>query len=259
MKLHLRTQLKALLTSARVVQLVAVLAVVNVIGYLTMGKTHLVAYFILFACMVRYFSKNMIIVLGCPLLIVNLLALHESSVFSQREGLQNSTDASNNVMIQKLASAQTKASNTSSNTTKNRPDKKTSQGLSMNPIVQDASSNGTNENRTNENRTKNEEGEKQGFEPGRRKNRSYDIDYATTIEDAYDQLNDILGSDGIQRLTTDTQHLMKQQMQLAEAMKGMGPMIEQIAPMVNNLKGMMGGKEGLGGVLDFAKQLTGKK
>lgn len=53
---------------------------------------------------------------------------------------------------------------------------------------------------------------------------------------------------------------MKQQMQLAEAMKGMSPIIKQIAPMVDNLKGMMGqmgdGKEGLGGVLDLVKKFS---
>ena len=102
---------------------------------------------------------------------------------------------------------------------------------------------------------------KQGFESGRRKNRGYDIDYATTIEDAYDELNNVLGSDGIQRLTSDTQGLMKQQMQLAEAMKGMAPILENMGPMVENLKGMMGqmdgGKEGLGNIFDLEKKFSG--
>jgi len=34
------------------------------------------------------------------------------------------------------------------------------------------------------------------------------IDYASTVEDAYDDLNKILGSDGMQRLTNDTHKLM---------------------------------------------------
>ena len=102
--------------------------------------------------------------------------------------------------------------------------------------------------------------EQQGFEPGRRKNRGYDIDYATTIEDAYDELNNILGSDGIQRLTADTQNLMKQQMQLAEAMKGMGSLVESIQPMVGQLQEMMGtngdSKTSISGVMDLAKKMT---
>ena len=53
------------------------------------------------------------------------------------------------------------------------------------------------------------------------------IDYASTVEDAYDDLNKILGGNGIKQLTDDTQNLMKQQMQLADAMKSMTPLMEQ--------------------------------
>jgi hypothetical protein len=134
----------------------------------------------------------------------------------------------------------------------NKPDPKTGQGLPMQPLenVEDNSNIAT----------QNTSGEQQGFEAGRRKNSGHNIDYATTVEDAYDELNNILGSDGIHRLTSDTQNLMKQQMQLAEAMKGIGPVIKSIAPMVENLKGMMGqmgdGNEGLGSILDLAKKFS---
>jgi hypothetical protein len=101
---------------------------------------------------------------------------------------------------------------------------------------------------------------KEDFEVGRRKNGAAKIDYASTIEDAYDDLNKILGSDGIKRLTDDTQGLMKQQMQLAKSMEGMGPLIEGIKPMIEQMNGMMknmDGKEGLGPIMDIAKKLTG--
>ena len=98
---------------------------------------------------------------------------------------------------------------------------------------------------------------KDSFEVGRSKNGASKIDYASTIEDAYDDLNKILGSDGIKRLTSDTQGLMKQQMQLAESMKGMGPIIENIKPMMDQMKGMMAGMDGKdGSIMDIAKKLT---
>jgi hypothetical protein len=53
------------------------------------------------------------------------------------------------------------------------------------------------------------------------------IDYASTVEDAYDDLNKILGGNGIKQLTDDTQKLMQQQLQLADAMKSMSPLMEQ--------------------------------
>jgi hypothetical protein len=98
------------------------------------------------------------------------------------------------------------------------------------------------------------------FEVGRPKNGSSKIDYAATIESAYDELNKVLGSDGIKRLTTDTQSLMKQQLQLAESMKSMAPLIQGMAPMMKQaqemLSGMGEGSQGLGGIMDIAKKLT---
>ena len=72
------------------------------------------------------------------------------------------------------------------------------------------------------------------------------IDYAATIENAYDDLNKVLGSEGVKSLTDDTQRLMKQQMQLAESMKGMGSVVEKLMPMTESLKGMMKGMESTG-------------
>ena len=72
-------------------------------------------------------------------------------------------------------------------------------------------------------------------------------------------LNKILGSDGIKRLTDDTQGLMKQQMQLAKSMEAMTPLVKGMMPMIEQMKGMMNTmdtKEGLGGVMEIAKKLT---
>jgi hypothetical protein len=89
----------------------------------------------------------------------------------------------------------------------------------------------------------------ESFEIGRSKKNSsgYNIDYASTVEGAYDQLNSILGSDGIKQLTNDTQGLMKQQMQLAESMKKIEPMIQSMAPLMNQAKGLLNGLGGFTG------------
>ena len=61
------------------------------------------------------------------------------------------------------------------------------------------------------------------------------VDMGSTLEQAYDDLNSVLGGDGIQRLTADTQNLMKQQLHLAEAMKDMGPLMQQAQGMLKSL------------------------
>ena len=61
------------------------------------------------------------------------------------------------------------------------------------------------------------------------------VDMGSTLEQAYDDLNNVLGSDGIKNLTSDTQNLMKQQLHLAEAMKDMGPLMKQAQDMLKTL------------------------
>lgn len=237
------------LTNKWVLNVVAFLALFNVIGYAMIGNINAILYFVVFAVLVRYFSKNMTIVLGIPLIIINLFALNGNMM----EGMENNKSDES---AKKPVSETQKKINKIVDKNKNKPDPKTGQGLIMHAVDEHSDNNDD----SSDNAAQTTSGEQQGFEAGRKKNRGYEIDYATTVEDAYDELNNILGGEGIQRLTSDTQNLMKQQMQLAEAMKGMGPVIKQIAPMVENLKGMMGqmgdGKDGLGSVLDLAKKFS---
>lgn len=220
-----------ILTNKWVLNIISFLALFNVIGYMVMGNFNNVIFFIILAVLVRNFSHNMIIVLGTPLVIVNLFALGNSTIEGFKDG-------------------ETNAGETKSDTTKNKEngDKTKTTELPMKTgteapeiITADVA-------------------KKDSFEVGRSKNGASKIDYASTIEDAYDDLNKILGSDGIKRLTDDTQGLMKQQMQLAESMKGFQPLIEGIKPMMEQMKVMMegmDGKDGLGPVMDIAKKLTG--
>lgn len=252
--MKLNSSLSKFLTNKMVLNIVSILALFNIIGYFIIGNVNFVLYFIVFAILVRFFSKNMTIVLGIPLIFVNLLAIR-GNVLEGMENKENNMDISQikeKMEKEKEKEDQNKIDNLVKRN-KNKLDEKTGQGLPMQPLDD------VDEKINNAAQIANGEQEgKAGFEAGRSKNRGHNIDYATTVEDAYDELNNILGSEGIQRLTSDTQNLMKQQMQLAKAMESMGPMMKSLAPMVENLKGMMGdGKEGLGGIMDLAKKLTG--
>jgi hypothetical protein len=238
--MNLNSAMSKFLTNKWVLNVVAFLALFNVIGYAVMGNLNATVYFIVFAILVRYFSKNMTIVLGVPLIIVNLLAMRGNIL----EGMENESKNNGDKPVTKPVEQEEKKNNDTSRTTS---------------VINNSAASTVS---TSPDNAAQDTGDKQGFEPGRRKNKGHDIDYATTIEDAYDELNNILGSDGIQRLTSDTQGLMKQQMQLAEAMKGMAPVIQSIEPMVKNLQGMMGqmgdGQQGLGNIMDLAKKFSGQ-
>jgi O-antigen ligase len=85
--MNFKATLSKFLTNKWVLKIVALLAFLNVIGYLIMGNLNTVLSFVIVAVLVRYFSKNMIIVLGIPLILVNLLSL-KGIVY---EGLENNS------------------------------------------------------------------------------------------------------------------------------------------------------------------------
>ena len=220
-----------ILTNKWVLNIISFLALFNVIGYMIMGNFNNVIFFIILAVLVRNFSQNMIIVLGTPLVIVNLFAMGNGTF----EGMTNPDGTTTGTEEEEKKK-------------KEEEEKKKKEEEEKKKKEEEEKKNGIKDAAT------------QGFEVGRRKNGASKIDYASTIEDAYDDLNKILGSDGIKRLTDDTQGLMKQQMQLADSMKSITPLVQGMAPMIDQMKDMMknmDGKDGLGGVMDMAKKLTG--
>jgi len=234
--MKLKAGLNKLLTNKWILNIVFIASLVSVLSYIALGNVEAFAFFVVMAVLIGYFSKNMIIILGVPLILVNLFALNKSKNSTQ-EGLENNTSSTSST------SSTTKKSQTKVIDNLNSH-KRAQDSTPITPPVLD--------NKTDE-----------SFEVGRpKKSGGYDIDYASTIEDAYDELNKILGSDGIKRLTDDTQGLMKQQAQLAESMKSMGPLIQGMAPMMKQAQailGDMGGgdKEGLGSIMNMAKKLAG--
>jgi hypothetical protein len=76
------------------------------------------------------------------------------------------------------------------------------------------------------------------------------IDYSKTLEAAYDNLQDVLGKEGIKGLTGETTKLIDEQKNLMKSMQSIGPMMNQATAMMSSLK-----KMNVGGALS---QLKGK-
>lgn len=212
-----------LLTNRYVLYLVALLALFNVIGYMMMDKTQIVILFILVGYLMTHFSKNMVIVLLVPLVLVNLL----TSGMMMKEGFEEgATDAKEQKMDDDNTDPKPSATPDADNT--NAATNAASTSKTSNSII--ACKDGEKFNEV--------EGKcvaSDGFaSAGGRKGASR-VDMGSTLEQAYDDLNSVLGSDGIKNLTADTQNLMKQQLHLAEAMKDMGPLMQQAQSMLKTL------------------------
>jgi len=202
-----------LLTNRYVLYFVSLLALFNVIGYVMLGKTQIVMLFLLIGYLMSRFSKNMVIVLLVPLVLVNVL----TSGMAMKEGFD--TPNEEEMSPSKKARSPTKEGMTPSK--KTRPP--TKEGMTECAEGQSWSD--------SENKCVSTD----GFAGAGAKKGSSRVDMGTTLEQAYDDLNSVLGSDGIKSLTTDTQNLMKQQLHLAEAMKEMGPLMQQAQSMLKTL------------------------
>ena len=232
--MKLNSSVSKFLTNKWVLNIVSFLALFNIIGYMVMGNLNSVLFFIVLAVLVRYFSKNMIIVLGIPLILVNLFRVSNINIEGMETESSSSTDS--------------KTLSTDSKILKNVSEEKKND-----PVILP----GTTDDGVVSSNVKTDE----QFEVGRPKNKGSKIDYASTIEDAYDDLNKILGSEGIKNLTSDTQKLMKQQMDLAKSMEAMTPLIEGIMPMAEKAQQMMKSMEtnsgGLGSIMEMANKMSG--
>jgi hypothetical protein len=218
-----------LLTNKYFLYFIVFVSAANVLGYLVSNRVNTVIFFGLIAFLASRFSKNMVVILLAALIATNLLMVNKGT----REGLENATidteeGKKEEPDVEPDAEADVEAA--IATTTEVKPDEKKKEV----------------EKFGNKNASKLSGAAPVNTDGGSR------IDYASTLEGAYDNLDKILGSDGINKLTGDTQKLMDQQQKLFNSMQSMAPMIE-------NAKGMMAGfnPEDLKGLAGIASSLTG--
>jgi hypothetical protein len=219
--MKLNPTLTKVLSSKILLNVIFVIAFIHVIGNLIMGNLHDVAFFILIGGLVSFFTKNMIIVLGVPIVFVSLFATSMIEGFEKKEGETKTSDAEKKKSEEKKMDEKKKMDEMDEMVDETEPKPS---GTKIKPSVKKAEPEG--------------KAVEEKFEVGRR-NKGYDIDYASTVEDAYDDLNKILGGDGIKRLTADTQGLMQQQMELTKAMEGLEPMFSKFEPLLDKAKDML--------------------
>ncbi len=209
-----KKNLSKMLENKYVLYFVFVLAIINLFGYMVTGNLNSIIFFVLVGFLTRFFSKNMIIILTIPLILTSVLMVGKTvkenfenaskSLDEQIKDLQTEIDA----MIEKGVS-----SDADKSAFKEKNEK-------LKNLMKQKNESGKSSDEKDKSDKKSESMSTMYNKPNR-------IDYASTVEDAYEDLNKILGGNGIKQLTDDTQKLMKQQLELAEAMKSMSPLMEQ--------------------------------
>jgi hypothetical protein len=219
------------------------IVLLSILRYLANQNVNAVILMALIGLVMSYFSKNMIIVLLTAFVSVFLLEMVGSRGVT--EGMDTKKDKKDNVDEnddEKDDEKDEDAEKKKDDAKKTEPKKegaknqKKSEKQGMTKLSP-ASYDGKDED---------DEDDKGSDGPKGTSNR---IDYASTLEQAYDNIETIIGEDGVRGLTDQTKSLMNQQKQLMENMKDMGPLLKSAEGFMKQITG--GG--GIGGITDMLK------
>ena len=240
-----------LITNKYFLYFMVFLASTNVLGYLVTNKLNAVIFFALVSLLTYQFSKNMSVILLIAIIATNFMM--SSKII--REGLENSNTAIDKAssIDDEIAKAVPIVKNS-----KTGEEAKAKMDAVVNHALSDDSDIENNKysdiNNTDLNKPVPEAGapEGAGEKIGNKKGKTNEnfgprLDYAATIEQSYSNLDELLGSDSIKQLTTDTQKLMSQQQNLFNTMNQMVPVLEgaqnmlkgfDMSSLTNSLKGI---------------------
>jgi hypothetical protein len=214
----------------------------NVLGYLVTNKLHAVVFFALTSFLTSRFSNNMSVILLVGIILTNFFA--SSRMF--KEGLENKTSPS----VEKVSERDPEIAKAIPAVKKSSTNEEVKTELQK---KQDETDENVDINNTDLNKSKDKGLQGYGEKISNNKKTKVDenfgprLDYAATIEQSYQNLDNLLGTDSIKQLTNDTQKLMKQQQNLFNTMNQMVPVLEgaqnmlkgfDINGLANSLKGI---------------------
>jgi hypothetical protein len=197
--------------------IVAIIAFITLIGNIMNSEVSAIFLFFLAGGVAYSFTKNMTIVLGSSIISTSVATML-SSYFVYKEGLEGLEDISdpsnNNISSNKKGSSK-----------KVRPMKK----VSADENIPSKTSNSDNAEALTQlspalfnNIPNKDQMQKQ-------------LGKATEMEQAYDNLEKIMGKDNIQSISTDTKDLIKQQNELIKQLKTMTPALNEAMSSIGNL------------------------
>ena len=226
-----KTKLNKLVQNKFLLYVIAIIALVYVVQMLNEGKNNMVAVFVIIALLSSFFSKNMVINLGMA--IIGTILISSSNILQEgfkdgkkhkkkKEGMKGKKQSYMINEDDECVKASPMDCEEGECYTNNKCTEKF--GQRSVPKSEPASVDGKND------------------KPGER------IDYASTLELAYDNLQGMLGEDGVKGLTSETKKLVSQQQDLMKSLKTMTPVLnsakktlEQMElPDMDEMKNLMG-------------------
>lgn len=195
-----------LLNDKRVLYVVLFLAITNLVGYLMTKNYTAVLFFLLICIFVRFLNHNKTIILASAL-IATTLAIGGKMI---KENFEEGP-------AKKKSSSQ--------------PAKKDStvkeSSSSEKPVSKSGMANIHDDDKEGEHSLDNQEKMASG--------KKSQLDYAGTVESAYDNLDKLLSSDALKNMGLDTQRLAEKQKKLMGSIKNLEPMMNQANDLLKSL------------------------
>jgi hypothetical protein len=217
----MKFDIKSLLRDKNVLYIVAFLAATNVLSYLMAGNYESIVFFGVVGYLATYYSKNMIVILLISMLATNLIL--------GTRMLKRNVEAMDN---------------------KRKEEVKEEEETPSHPFSGDSSPGKITSEQMLSNKNAKATKPKEKMQPN--------IDYAATLEQAYDNLDNLIGQDGIKKMGEQTERLATKQKELMQNIEAMGPMLQKAGSLLESMP-----LEGLGNlqntVNNALKKISGSK
>tara|TARA_B110000008_G_scaffold279161_1_gene325187 strand:- start:508 stop:1338 length:831 start_codon:yes stop_codon:yes gene_type:complete len=249
MKNTMKLNLNNIINNKYVLYLVALIALLDIIGYIMRQEFSAVLFFYLVGMITYFYTKNMTIVLGTSLLVTTLAHLIKNMI-GIKEGLENETEEvveeevetgeknPEKEKVTKRLKLQEKESGSKEKAIKKafektdvlkdlEIDKKSEENLDnvskdANAILKDLQKKGIKSGYQN----------KQKLTPGlynipNKTQLEKQLGEADKIEAAYDNLEQVIGENGIKSMSDSTKELVRQQNELLKGLKDITPALHE--------------------------------
>jgi hypothetical protein len=217
----MKFDIKSLLRDKNVLYIVAFLAATNVLSYLMAGNYESIVFFGVVGYLATYYSKNMIVILLISMLSTNLI-LGTRMLKRNVEAMEN----------------------------KRKEEVKEEEETPSHPFSGDSSPGKITSEQMLSNKNAKATKPKEKMQPN--------IDYAATLEQAYDNLDNLIGQDGIKKMGEQTERLASKQKELMQNIEAMAPMLQKAGSLLESMP-----LEGLGNlqntVNNALKKISGSK
>ncbi len=239
-------QVRELLKNQYILYILFALAIVYVVSYLNNKEYEALIVFLGTALITSKFNKNMSVVFISSIVVTNLL-LSSKMI---REGMENAKkekkdkkdkeDKKEENIKEGMGHAKTEDDNDEAK------EKFIGNKKELHPTVITTKKIDVKVEET--------ENETDGVEDGEDTTTGKRIDYASTLEQAYDNLHNMLGDDGIKGLSDETKKLITQQKDLINSLNTMAPVLSDAKKTLDNIN-----LPDMSSLTDLFSNLTGKK